>query len=114
MVGVTHLPYVQALSLTLLIEGLVLWPWLVTHRPVAKTATAFLGWNLLTHGLLWSLFWTIPLSYFPSVFVAEALVVVTEAAVMRVLLLPSVRWALALSLLANSASTLVGLTLQPS
>jgi hypothetical protein len=59
------------------------------------------------------MFSTIPLTYLPSVVVAEVLVVAAEAVLMRALLLPSMRWAFALSLLANSASTLVGLALQP-
>jgi hypothetical protein len=67
----------------------------------------------LTHGLLWSSFSAIPFAYLPSVLVAEVLVVLTEAVFMRVLLLPSIRCTLALSMLANSASTLVGLALQP-
>ncbi|MFT6229998.1 MAG: hypothetical protein ACJAZO_000488 [Myxococcota bacterium] len=113
MPSVTHEPYFLALFLTLLVEGLVLWPWLLSHRPVGRTAVAFLGWNLLTHGLLWSSFSAIPFAYLPSVLVAEVLVVLTEAVFMRVLLLPSIRCTLALSMLANSASTLVGLALQP-
>lgn len=113
MLAVIDEPYALALVLTLLVEGLVLWPWLSEHRPVARSATAFLGWNLLTHGLLWAWFAYLPLTYLPSVLVAEVLVVATEALLMRALLAVDMRWAVALSILANSASTLVGLALQP-
>lgn len=109
MIGMAALAYPQAFVLTVLIEGAVIGPWWASLPRPGRAAVGLIGVNALTHGLLWTLFPQVHLPYAVALPLAELLVFGVEAALLSLLLEWSWRRGIALSLLANLTSTLVGL-----
>ena len=103
--------YLLALGATLASEAPLVW-WLLHRRAAAgRLALAFLAGNLFTHGLLWTLWPTLPGSYGVRLVVAEGAVVLVEGLIYGGLAGAGWRRGLATSLVANAASTVFGLVM---
>ncbi len=78
--------------------------------PLGLSVGVALAANLMTHGTLWSVFYAVPLSYWPKVFLLEALVTVTEGfAYWWFGLFKDWTDALAVALILNFTTTAIGL-----
>ena len=99
------------IPLTILIEGLVLWLWCrakcENFQRILLTLTLA---NLITQALLITALALSPLRYWPTLLTMEALIVVVEGLILRIVDLP-LRQAFSLSLLVNAASFGFGLLL---
>ena len=99
------------IPLTILIEGLVLWLWCrakcANFRRILLTLTLA---NLITQALLITALTLSPFRYWPTLLAMEALIVLIEGLILRIVDLP-LRQACSLSLLVNAASFGFGLLL---
>ncbi len=102
--------WARAFALTQLVE-LPLYLWLLSGLSIWRRLGFGFAASALTHPWLWFILpnWLLrPLGYWGYVAVGEGLVVLTEAALLKVVC-PSWRRALAIALLANGCSFGVGL-----
>ncbi len=101
--------YLVALAITLVVEVPIV---LAIYRRVAplwRVAGVALAVNLLTHGLLWTLFRHLPGAYGVRVAYTEVVVVAIEAVAYRVFVGGTWARAVIASLVANAASTAASL-----
>ena len=102
------LSFFKAFLLTVLIEFLVLY--LFARKKASKAFAAVLLVNCLSLPVVWFVIPLIANSYLTYVFLAELFAVLSEAALLRILLQFSYKRAMAVSMTMNIASFLAGLT----
>ncbi len=105
------MPYPLALATTLLVEIPTVCVGYRGVAPPGRTLATALAANLATHGLLWTAWAALPGGYAARLAGAEALVLLAEAAIYRVLLGGAWGRGLAVSAVANAISTIGGLAL---